>query len=172
VRGGGSYGNAILSKFPLTETRNIDLTIPLKKTRSVLHARYRVRLGSGPGDKKTRTVHIYNMHLGLSGAERKVQLRKFLDSTPFVGLHALTPIIVAGDFNDVWGTLGPKLLRPAGFEGMTEPIRTFPSYAPMRALDAIYVRGNVSLRQVQRSRLEIAKRASDHLPLIADLEIR
>jgi len=171
VRGGGTYGNAILSRFPLTETRNIDLTIPPKKMRSVLHARYRVRLDSSRG-QRTRTVHVYNMHLGLSGAERKVQLRKFLESHPFVGLHSLTPVIVAGDFNDVWGTLGRKLLAPAGFSGMTAPIHTFPSYAPMRALDAIYVRGNVALRQVQRSRLEIAKRASDHLPLIADLEIQ
>jgi endonuclease/exonuclease/phosphatase family metal-dependent hydrolase len=167
LRGGGSYGNAILSRFPLTETRNIDLTIPPKKRRSVLHARYRVRVGEG----KTRTVHVYNFHLGLSGIERKMQLRKFLDSHPFVGLHQLTPIIIAGDFNDVWGTLGRKLLTPAGFRGMSQPISTFPSYAPVRPLDAIYVRGNVIIRQVQRSRLEVARRASDHLPLIADLEI-
>jgi len=173
LRGGGAYGNAILSRFPLTETRNIDLTIPPKKRRSVLHARYRVRVGNGVSLRggKTRTVHVYNFHLGLSGIERKMQLRKFLDSHPFTGLHYLTPIIIAGDFNDVWGTLGRKLLVPAGFRGMVAPIRTFPSYAPVRALDAIYVRGNVIIRQVQRSRLEVARRASDHLPLIADLEI-
>jgi endonuclease/exonuclease/phosphatase family metal-dependent hydrolase len=171
VRGGGTYGNAILSKFPLTDTSNIDLTIGPRKRRSVLHARYRVRLDGNSGRSRTRTVHIYNFHLGLSGIERKRQLRRFLDSHPFTGLHTLTPIIIAGDFNDVWGTLGPKLLVPAGFRGMLAPIRTFPSYAPVRALDAVYVRGNVALRQVQRSRLEVARRASDHLPLIADLQI-
>jgi endonuclease/exonuclease/phosphatase family metal-dependent hydrolase len=169
LRGGGEYGNAILSRFALTETSNIDLTIPPKKRRSVLHARYRVRL-QRRSRMNTRTMHVYNMHLGLSGLERKVQLRKFLDSHPFIGLHERTPIIVAGDFNDVWGTLGKKLLVPAGFRGIA-PVRTFPSYAPIRALDSIYVRGNVELRQVQRSRLEVARRASDHLPLIADLEI-
>ncbi len=169
VRGGGHYGNAILSKFPLTQTNNIDLTIPPRKRRSVLHARYRVRVGRR--GKHTRTVHVYNMHLGLSGGERKVQLRKFLDSHPFVGLHHRTPIIVAGDFNDVWGTLGKGLLEPAGFRGYGKPLRTFPAYAPMRALDAIYVRGDVHIRSVQRARLALAKRASDHLPLIAELEI-
>lgn len=167
VRGGGEYGNAILSRFPLTDTRNIDLTVGKRKRRSVLHARYRVRL---PNRRRSRTVHVFNMHLGLSGSERKIQLQRFLDSHPFNGFHSDTPVIVAGDFNDVWGTLG-RLLEPAGFRGMPKPLRTFPSYAPMRALDCIYVRGSATLDKVQRARLALARRASDHLPLIADIEL-
>ena len=168
LRRGGEYGNAILSRFPLTETSNIDLTIGWHKRRSVLHARYRVRL---PGTRRTRTVHVFNMHLGLMGGERKQQLRRFLDSQPFQGFHKKTPVIVAGDFNDVWGTLGKKMLHPAGFRGVEKPARTFPSYAPVRALDSVYVRGDVALHRVQRSRLALARRASDHLPLIAELEL-
>jgi endonuclease/exonuclease/phosphatase family metal-dependent hydrolase len=171
VRGGGEYGNAILSRFPLTETSNIDLTIPPKKRRSVLHARYRVYFPR-TGSRRThvRTLHVYNLHLGLAGFERKRQLQKFLDSHPFVHLDRRTPVVVAGDFNDVWGTLG-SMLHPAGFRG-GRPQRTFPAYAPMRALDAIYVRGDVVLRQVMTgAHLDLCRHASDHLPLIADLEI-
>jgi endonuclease/exonuclease/phosphatase family metal-dependent hydrolase len=174
VRGGGSYGNAILSRFPLRESNNIDLTIPPKKRRSVLHGRCRVTLprsGRKKISRHTRTLHVYNMHLGLSGIERKMQLRKFLESTPFAGLHEHTPIIVAGDLNDVYGTLGPKMFLPAGFRGPKKPHATFPAYAPVRALDGIYVRGSLKLLQVQRARIAVAKKASDHLPLIADLEI-
>ena len=170
VRGGGEYGNAILSRFPLTGTNNIDLTIPPKKRRSVLHARYRVRLPGARG-VQTRTVHVYNMHLGLSGIERRIQLKKFLDSHPFSRLHDRTPVIVAGDFNDVWGTLGKKLLAPAGFRGLARQLKTFPAYAPVRPLDSIWVRGDVRIRDARRSRLALAKKASDHLPLVADLEI-
>jgi endonuclease/exonuclease/phosphatase family metal-dependent hydrolase len=170
VRGGGEYGNAILSRFPITETSNIDLTVPPKKRRSVLHARYRVRLAGEPGNH-IRTLHAYNLHLGLSGIERKIQLRKFLESHPFIGLHHRTPMIVAGDFNDVWGTLGRKLLAPAGFQGVDRPVRTFPAWGPLRALDSIYVRGNTRLVHVYRARLRLARRASDHLPLIAELEV-
>jgi endonuclease/exonuclease/phosphatase family metal-dependent hydrolase len=162
----GEYGNAILSRFPLFETSNLSVTIPLRKPRSVLHARYRVRVG-----RHSRTLHVFNLHLGLSGAERKQQLRRFLDSHPFAGLDHRTPILVAGDFNDVWGTLGPKLLVPAGFRGPARPIRTFPAYAPVRALDSFYVRGQVDLLGLHRSRLDLARRASDHLPLIADLRL-
>jgi len=172
VRGGGEYGNAILSRFPLTDTRNIDLTIGWKKKRSVLHARYRVRLHKKGGGASTRTIHVFNMHLGLSGPERKMQLRKFLQTEPFVRLDHRTPVLVAGDFNDVWGTLGKRLLEPAGFRGFAEPPRTFPAYAPVRALDSVYVRGDVALTRLVRSRLTVAKSASDHLPLIADVEVR
>ncbi len=168
VRGGGEYGNAILSRFPLTQTRNIDLTVGRRKRRSVLHARYRVRL---PGKRHMRTLHVFNMHLGLSGGERKIQLQRFLDSHPFNGFHEQTPVIVGGDLNDVWGTLGPKFLLPAGFRGMPQILRTFPSYAPMRALDGIYVRGSAQITKIQSGRVAVAKQASDHLPLIVDIEL-
>lgn len=167
LRGGGEYGNAILSRFPFTQTQNIDLTVPLRKRRSVLHARSRVRIAR----RKTRTLHVYNMHLGLSGYERKQQLRRFLDSHPFKGLDHRTPVVVGGDFNDVWGTLGPRMLVPEGFRGMPRPIATFPAYAPVRALDSVYVRGNLRLLDVRRARLKAATQASDHRPLIADLVI-
>lgn len=167
LRRGGHYGNAILSRFHLTETENIDLTVGRRKRRSVLHARYRVRL---PDGRRTRTLHVFNLHLGLSQAERKRQLGLFLDSRPFAGLHHRTPIILAGDFNDVYGTLG-RLLQPEGFSGVDRQIFTFPAYAPARALDSIYVRGDVDLGRVYRSQLKVARAASDHLPLIAEVEL-
>ena len=63
VRGGGEYGNALLSRFPISWAQNIDLTIPPRKRRSVLHARCRVRLPSGA----QRTLHVYNLHLAPAG---------------------------------------------------------------------------------------------------------
>ena len=167
VRGGGEYGNAILSRFPIVDARNIDLTIPPKKRRAALHAKVRVRLPSG----HVRTVHVYALHLGLSGIERKAQLRRFLASHPFASLDARAPIVLGGDFNDVWGTLGRKLLAPAGFRGAAGTAATFPAYAPIRALDAIYVRGALRLLHTGRSRLDLARYASDHLPLLAEVQL-
>src|SRR5687768_1564530 len=37
VRGGGSYGNAVLSRYPIIESMNLDLTVSWKKKRSALH---------------------------------------------------------------------------------------------------------------------------------------
>lgn len=168
LRKGGAYGNAILSRYPIVDAENIDLTIPSRKRRSVLHSRIRLQVDSFG---HTRSLHVFNLHLGLSGRERKVQLRKFLASHPFEKFEQKTPVLVAGDFNDVWGTLGPELLSPAGFAGLHQPIQTFPAYAPVRALDSLYFRGEIELTRAFRSRLSVAKQASDHLPLIADLKI-
>jgi len=167
VRGGGTYGNAVLSRFPIIESQNIDLTIPPRKRRSVLHARCRVRLPSG----HQRTLHVYNLHLGLSGGESRKQLDRFLDSHPFARLDERAPILVAGDFNDVWATLGRDFLAPRGFRGMTRPIATFPAWAPLRPLDSVFVRGRLELVEVHRARINSARFASDHLPLVADVRL-
>lgn len=168
VRGGGSYGNAILSRFPIRDAHNHDLTIVGRKRRSVLHAKLRVRVAAAG---RIRTIHVFNLHLGLLEADRRRQLMRFLASHPFVHLHRRTPILVAGDFNDVYGTLGGRLLVPAGFRGLHRPIRTFPAYAPLRPLDAVFVRGDLQLRRVQAGRAATARTASDHLPLVCDLEL-
>lgn len=169
IRGGGAYGNAILSRFAVTDARNIDLTIARRKRRSVLHARVRVRTNRGA---RVRTLHVFNLHLGLLQNDRVLQLQRFLDSHPFVGLHDRSPVVVAGDFNDVYGTLGGELLVPAGFRADRGPAqRTFPAWAPLRPLDAVFVRGDLQLRRVHRGQIAVARRASDHLPLVADLEL-
>lgn len=169
VRGGGHHGNAILSRFPLLDSHNIDITTPPKKKRSILYGRQRIALEGG--ERGSKTLHLFNMHLGLSQIERKVQLKRFLEAEPFRGIHHDTPVIVGGDLNDVYGNLGGKLLAPVGFRTVAKLKATFPSYAPVRTLDGLYVRGAVTLHKLDRSRLKLAKQASDHLPLIADLEL-
>ncbi len=165
VRGGGHYGNAILSRYPLIESTNIDLSIRFKKRRSALHGVIRVR-----HDDVDRTVHVFNMHLGLARFERKIQLRMFLDSHPFANLHDATPIVVGGDLNDVYGGLG-DLLRPAGFRGTERRPLTFPAWGPLRPLDAIFVRGSVDFVKLARCESDLARRASDHRPLVAEVRL-
>ena len=77
--------------------------------------------------------------------------------------------VVAGDFNDVWGRLGRTVLEPEGYQGTRKEIRTFPAARPLRPLDRIFVRGPVAIEHSYRVRMRLAKKASDHLPLVADL---
>jgi endonuclease/exonuclease/phosphatase family metal-dependent hydrolase len=179
VRGGGHYGNAVLSRYPIIESTNIDLSLRWKKKRSVLHSVLRVR-----HDDVDRTVHVFNMHLGLARFERRIQLQRFLDCHPFAHLHHDTPVVVGGDLNDVYGGLG-QLLAPSGFRGpgadsteerggaaiMRRPL-TFPAWGPLRALDAIFVRGSVDYMRLSRCDSDLARRASDHRPLVAEVRLR
>ena len=171
VRGGGCYGNAILSRYPIVETQNIDLSIRFKKKRSALHGVIRVRHHeSDDAGDVDRTVHVFNMHLGLARYERRIQLKKFLDSHPFQGMQHETPVLVGGDLNDVYGGLGDDL-RPAGFRGIERRPLTFPAWAPVRALDAVFVRGGVDFLRLSRCDTDLSRRASDHRPLVADVRL-
>jgi endonuclease/exonuclease/phosphatase family metal-dependent hydrolase len=166
VRGVCQYVNEILSRYPLIESSNVDLSIRWKKKRSALHGVIRVR-----HDDVDRTIHLFNMHLGLARFERRIQLQKFMDCHPFAHLHTDTPIIVGGDLNDVYGGLG-KDLEPAGFRGIAKRPLTFPAWGPVRSLDAIFVRGMVDFLKLSRCDSQLARRASDHRPLVADLQLR
>jgi endonuclease/exonuclease/phosphatase family metal-dependent hydrolase len=162
----GVYGNALLSRFPLADVEHVDLTVPLKKRRRALLAHCRV-----PVNGHTRRLLISNVHLGLAGFERKIQLRRLLNSGTVAHTHHHTPAIAAGDFNDVYGTLGKRLLEPAGFEVAGRYVRTFPAALPLRSLDRIYYRGDLRLVRCFASHTAVAKQASDHLPMIAEFEV-
>lgn len=164
----GGYGNAILSRWPLSDIHELDLTIGTRKKRGVLQARVRVRL---PNDE-TRSMVLHNMHLGLASSERARQLERFLSSAPFKGLHHGTPVVLAGDLNDLWGSLGPRFLLPAGFRRAGSLANTFPAVFPIRPLDGIFVRGEVRVRATHICRTRLARQASDHLPLLVEIDLR
>lgn len=162
----GRYGNAILSRFPLSQIRHLELTVPPKKRRRALAARCHLRT-----EHHTRTLLVYNFHLGLAGLERAVQMRRFLGDHVLTRTHHATAVIAAGDFNDAWGRVGRRQLQPAGFQPASGKIKTFPAIGPFRPLDRVYYRGVLKLNHCYCSRLAIARQASDHLPLIAGFEI-
>lgn len=160
----GHYGNAILSRFPLTGVQDLDLSVPLKKRRRALVARFR------PPEGRGTSVLLVNCHLGLAGYERMRQLRLILDFPAIHTTRSNQSIIVAGDYNDVWETLGQRLMEPAGFHSATGHARTFPALLPVRPLDHVYFKGALTRTRGFASRIAIAKQASDHLPLVADFE--
>ena len=106
----GGYGNTILSRWPLSETSHIDLTVGWRKKRGALVSRIHLKEGG-----HSRSVVLCNLHLGLAGSERGIQLERFLKCKELSSVRAHTPIIMGGDLNDLWGSLGPRFLVPAGF---------------------------------------------------------
>lgn len=159
----GHYGNAVLSRYPITSTEHVDLTIPLKKRRRALVARCRVPVG-----QHTRSLLVVNVHLGLSSIERQMQLRRLLQRHPLAQTSRRLPVVIGGDYNDVYGNMGRRVMFAHGFASVGHRIRTFPAMLPVRCLDRIFYRGCLELGHAFASHSQLARQASDHLPLVAD----
>jgi len=169
----GRYGNATLSRFPIVRERNIDLTIGRRKRRGCQHTTILV-----PGSNSTaEALEVFNLHLGLSAQERHEQIGVLLRSPEFHALPLQAPCVVGGDFNDWRSLLLPVFTLALGFDCATymeesgRALRTFPAFAPRGALDRLYVRGNLRTLRCHASRLRVARVASDHLPVVAELEL-
>jgi len=159
----GAYGNLILARWPIHESSHVDLTVGRKKTRGMVQAHITLRI-----EDHQRTIVINNLHLGLASRERGLQLDRMLLSQPLQKLHRSTPVIVGGDLNDLWGTLGPQYLLPMGFERAGRLANTFPSALPLRPLDGLFYRGALRLENFEVARTRLAHTASDHRPIYAD----
>lgn len=162
----GHYGNALLTRLPLRHLWDIDLTIPPKKRRRALVAKANWHF-----DGHDHVVLLANLHLGLAGFERSLQLRRLLASDPLQGIRRDTPALIAGDLNDVWGTLGRRFLSPHGYHCASGKSKTFPAFRPLRCLDGIYYRGRLALQSAFVGHTQLARQASDHLPLVADFSL-
>jgi endonuclease/exonuclease/phosphatase family metal-dependent hydrolase len=162
----GAYGNMILARWPIFDSTHLDLTIGSRKRRGLLQGHVRINVKG-----HHHTLIVYNMHLGLASSERGPQLERFVSSEPFRKLHRSTPIIVGGDLNDLWGSLGSKYLIPVGFERAGPLTNTFPSAFPLRPLDGLFFRGGLKLTHFEVARSNLARMASDHLPICADLQM-
>lgn len=170
----GRYGNATLSRLPIVRERNIDLTFGGRKPRGCQHTTIRVE--SPRAD--ARDLDVFNLHLGLSARERSWQLGLLARSAEFSQLAGHAPCIVGGDFNDWRNLLHAALLGVLEFRCATERgthdhrcIRTYPSFSPAGGLDRVYVRGPLRVLAARRCRLGVSRVASDHLPVIVDLDL-
>lgn len=170
----GGYGNATLSRFPIGRQRNIDLTVGWRKRRGAQHTQV-LAPGAASG---ALPVEIFNVHLSLAARIRRTQVQRLLAANDVMSLETARACLIAGDMNDWAGLLKHQGLGAAGFRCATSErphtrssIRTFPSFAPATGLDKIFYRGALRLLHVHRSRLRVARVASDHLPVIADFEL-
>lgn len=155
----GGYGNLVLSRWPLQSRRDVCLRYRRRKPRAA-----QVGIVDAPGG----AVRIVNWHLGLLERERRWQAERLIESNGDGSTESL-PTVVVGDSNDWRNTLHDRFAE-AGFEQVSNPVedfRSFPSFLPVISLDKAFVRGISARGRIVRSKL--ARRASDHLPLVVEL---
>lgn len=171
----GMYGNTTLSKHPIIRSRNIDLTIGNRKSRGCQYCSIQVKDSSD----FPQHIEVFNLHLGLSSQERVRQIGRLIHSEEFSSLTPGTPCLVGGDFNDWRTLLAPIFTDILNFEcatnhsnGYHNPYLTYPAFSPAGGLDKIFYRGPLELLKRRRCWMGITRLASDHLPVIAEFELR
>jgi exonuclease III len=121
-------------------------------------------------------VNIVNTHLGLISRERMAQIKALLSDEWLGRLNGDQPVILCGDFNSVPSSKGYRLLRSSFLDAQVQlkehrPAGTFYSRLPSFRIDHVFIGPSIQVTGITVPRSELAKVASDHLPLIADLAI-
>lgn len=160
VRHSGEYGNALLTRFPVARVHRHDLSYG-----KWLEPRGAIDVELDIGGRALRVIAT---HLGLSRSERRFQWRQLLAA--IAASPPEHPTVVLGDMNEWFpraGTLrdAHKILG----EALAPP--EFPSFWPFLALTRIWVRPTQAIVSVKVHSTPLAKRASDHLPLRAEIDV-
>jgi endonuclease/exonuclease/phosphatase family metal-dependent hydrolase len=160
---GGQYGVAVLSRFPI-------LSIDHRRYAHLREAERRgfIRVEVEVGGRR---INFVNTHLDYQHADNRLyEAEQMLAALP----NADAPLIIAGDFNDEpSGTTYKLMLKhfaDAWAAGRAaEGGLTYPADKPVKRIDYIF-HGKVGSIVVKGARV-VQTLASDHLPLVADLEI-
>jgi len=158
VRRTGEYGNAILTRLPVLHVQRHDLSHSWFEPRGAVDVQ--VAVAGQP-------VRIIATHLGLSRRERRKQwsaLMSVLAESPHI------PTVLLGDMNE-WYRGAVTLREAHRIFGEPPAPAGFPAFAPCLALTRIWVRPRTALLSVEAHRSAVARRASDHLPVKAVIDV-
>jgi endonuclease/exonuclease/phosphatase family metal-dependent hydrolase len=162
---GHQFGNAVLSRFPITQHLEHDLSWKTCEPRRL----QRVDIAADGC-----TLHVYNVHLGTALLERRHQASRL--AAIVSDRHTGGPKIVLGDFNEWMRGLATKMLsermNSVDLRDYLRHRRTYPGVFPVLHLDHIYYSGRVEILSVELVRTRLSLVASDHLPLVATVRIR
>jgi endonuclease/exonuclease/phosphatase family metal-dependent hydrolase len=161
----GHHGNALLSKYPILDYENRDISEVGAENRGLLHARV-----DAPGFGGA--LHVICAHLGLSARHRTEQLAKLAGIVSGEIPHDAA-VVVAGDFNDWRVRANGILAEGANLEeaftnGTGKPAKTYPARLPLLRLDRIYTR-NVDVREPRILSHRPCSHLSDHAALVAGI---
>lgn len=104
IRQTTDHGNALLSRFPVLRSENIDVSDHQLEQRGLLHVVL---------DVKGQEVHCFVVHLGLLGGSRVRQVEAMTARIRQV-VPDDEPLLIAGDFNDWRDELAPLFVQKLG----------------------------------------------------------
>jgi endonuclease/exonuclease/phosphatase family metal-dependent hydrolase len=155
----GQLGNAILSRFPITAISVIDISHSRIERRGALAAHV------GHADAGMGVVAT---HLSLVDRTRHRQVQSLMEHP---ALNA-GPAVLMGDMNAWRNCKGSQVLEEElGLHHNLDWPASFPAGRPMLSLDRIYTR-KAAVVEVGHHDTPAARKASDHLPVVAMVEVK
>jgi len=162
LRASGWHGNLLLVRGAEVESAQA-VTLPGLEPRGAILAD--LRIGGHP-------LRIIAAHLGLTRAARLVQARRLATE---IGGGDDRPTILMGDFNEwrLGADCGLMPLRRGlrAVKRSAATVASFPAQYPVLPLDRIIGCRQSVLGQVGLHDSPLARRASDHLPIVARLRL-
>ena len=163
---GGDFGNAVLSRhaFELVS----EGTLPRRggEARAVQWLKVRSPCGD---------FHLMNTHLSPWFWERQAQVRALVGTEWMIRAGTALPLVVCGDFNatpvsPVYRHLARSLRDAQRTSKRFAP--TWPAQCPFLRIDHLFVSSDLPVVSCTVARDATSRRASDHLPVVADVELR
>ncbi len=155
----GNYGNAILTRLPVSSLHRHDISVARREPRGAIELALQV---------DGIELQIIATHLGLRPGERRYQVERLI---PLLNASTANIKVLLGDLNE-WFLWGRPLRRLYRIFGRTAAPPTFPVRWPWFALDRVWIQPLSALERLQAHKSVMASQASDHLPLVAQLSNR
>lgn len=161
---GGEYGNALLSRYPISHFENVLLPVVAKgEQRGVLEVEIAVPMVAAP--VKLLATHLDHRR---DDAERRASMQVISDRAAKAG-DSFT--VLAGDLNDGRGSETLAAVSAHWTLCGDREIPSIPSDQPRRQIDFIAYRPAAACRVVE-TRVIAEPVASDHRPVLTILEFR
>lgn len=157
-RAGFDYGNLLLSRRAPVRTTCRDLAFPRREPRGAIEADFEI------GDYALRLIAT---HFGLSMKERRAQLQTIL---PCLETSEADLTVLCADFNE-WLPFSRVHRRLRRLLGAAPAARTFPSRRAVLSLDRVYASPIAALFNIEALWTADTRKASDHLPVVADFDL-
>lgn len=161
----GHHGNAILSKFPIVEWENFQISDHDHEVRGLLKAKIHIQ-------ELNQNIVLANTHLDLTQKGRDNQVHELIKH---LKEESELPWFLVGDFNDWNKKISPRLEKKLKIVEAFKELKgkyplTFPSFLPVLSLDRVFLH---KLRPLKAEALINAtwKGLSDHLPLYVEAEL-
>ena len=166
-----AYGDCILSRVPMRLVKAAALPMPAGGPFVEPRGALWVALEVGG-----TAVHLVNTHLGLTAGEKRMQIDALLGSDWIGGNGQAEPFIFCGDFNSsprsrIWRRC-VETLRDAQVAAAAHiPRGTWFGHVPFARIDHIFISPQIQVMAVDVGSDHLARTASDHRPLFAELRI-